>query len=139
MYSSVIAETRQSSPCMETSSAGCGRLDPESTYTFYTDLTNRWIRCVMDLVSRADTKFLIDIDAGTSRPRATREPGLKSVVEIPILLSTLTERAAMATQRKFRTGAEFKQGRNLSPALNDLSVYSAVHGWHAPLEAAGWH
>jgi len=93
----------------------------------------------MDLVSRADTKFLIDINVGTPRPRATRGRGLKSAFEIPILLSTLTEGAAMATQHKFRTGAEFKQGRNLSPALNDLSVYGAVHRWHAPLEAAGWH
>ena len=65
--------------------------DPTSKYAFYTDLTdltNRWIRCVMDLVSREDTKFLIDIDAGTPRPRATRGRGLKSAFEIPILAKT---------------------------------------------------
>jgi hypothetical protein len=39
----------------------------------------------MDLPSREDTEFLIDIDAGTSLPRATRGRGLKSVFEIPIL------------------------------------------------------
>jgi hypothetical protein len=66
----------------------------------------------MDLASREDTEFLIDIDAGTPSPCATRGRGLKSAFEIPILLSTLTERAARATQRKFRTGTEFKQNRN---------------------------
>jgi hypothetical protein len=81
---------------------------PESTYAFYTDLTDRWISCVMDPASREDTECLIDIDAGTPRPRATRGRGLKSAFEIPILLSTLTEGVAMATQRKFRTGTELK-------------------------------
>ena len=73
---------------------------PESPYAFYTDITDRWISCVMDLASREDREFLIDIDAGTSSPRATRGRGLKSALKF------------LSSQRKFRTGTEFKQSRN---------------------------
>jgi len=59
--------------------------DPASTSAFYTDITDRWISAVMGLASREDTAFLIDIGAGTLRPRATRGRGLKSAFEMPIL------------------------------------------------------
>jgi len=36
--------------------------DEESRHDFYLDIKNRWISCLMNPSSRAETKFLIDID-----------------------------------------------------------------------------
>lgn len=63
--------------------------DEESKYSFYFDIKNRWISCIMAPKCRAETKFIIDIDDGEDDIEFIREK--LELLSVRILLEYKTK------------------------------------------------